>query len=211
MTTPTRETIQKAAYAAVGAPIVAVKSLSARISDIREMVRTSRQELGEELSDELATWVDQGEAVVEQAMSRIRSSAVVADLPDVAVTRINGVGPSYADRLGSAGVSSVADFLSGTATSRDIQKVAEASGISAGTIAAWRAQAELARVDGVGGRYQTLLRRADIWTMQELSEADPATLARKLSQIDSPDGPEQMPSIYQVRHWVESASALLGG
>lgn len=210
MTTPTRENIQKAAYAAVGAPVVAVKSLYERMSDLRDIVRSSRQELGEDLTQELASWVDQGEEVIEQTMSRLRSRVVGVGLPDADLTRINGVGPSYAERLQTAGVESIADFVSGTSSSRAITKLAEISGVSAGTIASWREQAELTRVDGVGGSYQTLLRRAGVWTVQELSVEDPEALTRRLGEIDAPDAPDQTPSIYQVRHWVHSANVLLG-
>lgn len=211
MTTPTRENIQKAAYAAVGAPVVAVKALYERMSDLRDIVRSSRQELGEDLTQELASWVDQGEEVIEQTMSRLRSRVVGVGLPDADLTRINGVGPSYAERLQTAGVESIADFVSGTSSSRSITKLAEISGVSAGTIASWREQAELTRVDGVGGSYQTLLRRAGVWTVQELSVEDPEALTRRLGEIDAPDAPDQTPSIYQVRHWVHSANVLLGG
>lgn len=211
MTTPTRENIQKAAYAAVGAPVAAVKSLYERMSDLRDIVRSSRQELGEDLTQELASWVDQGEEVIEQTMSRLRSRVVGVGLPDADLTRINGVGPSYAERLQTAGVESIADFVSGTSSSRSITKLAEISGVSAGTIASWREQAELTRVDGVGGSYQTLLRRAGVWTVQELSVEDPEALTRRLGEIDAPDAPDQTPSIYQVRHWVHSANVLLGG
>lgn len=211
MTTPTRENIQKAAYAAVGAPVAAVKSLYERMSDLRDIVRSSRQELGDDLTQELASWVDQGEEVIEQTMSRLRSRVVGVGLPDADLTRINGVGPSYAERLQTAGVESIADFVSGTSSSRAITKLAEISGVSAGTIASWREQAELTRVDGVGGSYQTLLRRAGVWTVQELSVEDPEALTRRLGEIDAPDAPDQTPSIYQVRHWVHSANVLLGG
>lgn len=211
MTTPTRENIQKAAYAAVGAPVAAVKSLYERMSDLRDIVRSSRQELGDDLTQELASWVDQGEEVIEQTMSRLRSRVVGVGLPDADLTRINGVGPSYAERLQTAGVESIADFVSGTSSSRAITKLAEISGVSAGTIASWREQAELTRVDGVGGSYQTLLRRAGVWTLQELSVEDPEALTRRLGEIDAPDAPDQTPSIYQVRHWVHSANVLLGG
>ncbi|HET9259413.1 MAG TPA: DUF4332 domain-containing protein [Acidimicrobiia bacterium] len=211
MTTPTRENIQKAAYAAVGAPVAAVKSLYERMSDLRDIVRSSRQELGDDLTQELASWVDQGEEVIEQTMSRLRSRVVGVGLPDADLTRINGVGPSYAERLQTAGVESIADFVSGTSSSRSITKLAEISGVSAGTIASWREQAELTRVDGVGGSYQTLLRRAGVWTVQELSVEDPEALTRRLGEIDAPDAPDQTPSIYQVRHWVHSANVLLGG
>lgn len=210
MTTPTRENIQKGAYAAVGAPVAAVKSLYERMSDLRDIVRSSRQELGEDLTQELASWVDQGEEVIEQTMSRLRSRVVGVGLPDADLTRINGVGPSYAERLQTAGVESIADFVSGTSSSRAITKLAEISGVSAGTIASWREQAELTRVDGVGGSYQTLLRRAGVWTVQELSVEDPEALTRRLGEIDAPDAPDQTPSIYQVRHWVHSANVLLG-
>ena len=115
--------------------------------------------------------------------------------PDTDLTRINGIGPSYEEQLQAKGVVGVVDFLGVTGTSEDRRKLSEQTGFSVGTIESWRDQVELSRIDGIGGVYQRLLHRADIWTLGDLQRADAAELSKTLSQIDLPDAPEQMPSI----------------
>ncbi|HEX6219692.1 MAG TPA: DUF4332 domain-containing protein [Acidimicrobiia bacterium] len=238
MSPQTRETVERAAYAAVGAPVAAIRALGARISDVRKALESSRKEMSDDLAAEFNEWIAEGENFIERAMERVRSTGMVEELrtavestrksaeigvrkatrtidegldvvvPDTDLTRINGIGDNYEAKLVKAGVTGVADFLSATGTGEDIAKLAEVTGFSSGTIESWRDQVDLSRVDGVGGAYQRSLRRVDVWTVSELSKADPEELTKRLGSIDTPDSPEQTPSIYQVRQWVAQAKSL---
>lgn len=239
MSQQTRETVERAAYAAVGAPVAAIKALGARVSEMREALESSRKEMNHDLAAEINEWIAQGEQVIDRAMERIRAAGMVDDLrtavektrrsaevgvrkatrtidegldvvvPDTHLSRINGIGPNYAEQLTEAGVPGVTDFLSATGTEEDIAKLAEVSGFSAGTIESWRHQVDLSRVKGIGGAYQRSLHRVDVWTLRELSQAGPEELTERLGSIQSPDAAEQTPSIYQVRQWVNKAQSLV--
>jgi len=235
MSPQTRETVERAAYAAVGAPVAALKALGARLSEMREALEDSRREMNGDLAHEINEWIAEGENVIERAMERIRATGMVDDLrtvvestrksaelgarkatrtidesldvlaPDTRLTRINGIGANYEAKLAEAGVSGVADFLSATGTEEDIAKLAKVTGFSVGTIESWRDQVALSRIDGIGGAFGRLLRMVDVWTLRELSQADPEQLTEQMGSIESPDAPDQAPSIYQVKQWVAEA------
>jgi predicted flap endonuclease-1-like 5' DNA nuclease len=236
MTSRMRESVEKAAHVAVGAPVAAIKAMSARVSDLREAVRTSREEMGQELAKEMDEWVAEGERVIDRAMKRVRSSDVAEDVqegveatreaaeagitkakhrverglaPDKELTVVNGIGPSYATQLDDAGISGVVGFMSATGTKEDIAGLAETTEFTPATLESWRKQLDLTRVDGVGGSYKELLHRIDIWTMSQLADADPEAIVEKMGKVeDMPGAPEQMPSIYAVKQWVTEAKKL---
>lgn len=233
-----RESVEKAAYAAVGAPVAAVKALSARVSDLREAVRASSKDMSEDLTREMTEWIAEGEKVIERAMKRMRSSEVVDEVrsrateatkaaktgiekargglergldviaPDEELTVVSGIGPGYAEQLRGSGINGIVDFVSRTGTASGINELADATGISTATIAGWRHQVELTRVDGIGESYEMLLHRAGIWTLSQLAGCNPAELAQDLHAIDMPDVPEQTPSADTIEQWVAEAEDL---
>lgn len=226
MSSQTREAVEKAAYAAVGAPVAALKALGARISEFRDALESSRKEMSDELEGEINEWIIEGERVIERAMEKMRSTRESGDIgawkatraveegldvtvPDTELTVINGVGPTYARKLARAGVPGVADFISVTGTKEDVSKLAELTGFSSGTIESWRDQVDLSRVSGIGGEQQWLLHRADVWTVKTLSDSDPAELIERFGGVDELVSKERTPSIYQVKQWVAEAGRLI--
>lgn len=232
-----RESVEKAAHVAVGAPVAAIKALSARMSDMREAVRTSRDEMSQDLAREMDEWIAEGERVIDRAMKRLRTSDLSKDVqegmdttteaaqagiakakqrierglgPDTEMTVVNGIGSSYAAQLNDAGITGVVSFMSATGTKEDMAGLAKSTGFSSGTLESWRNQLDLTRVDGVGGSYKDLLHRTDIWTMSQLADTDPEGLVEDMGKVeDSPSAPDQMPSIYAVRQWVAEAKQLV--
>jgi predicted flap endonuclease-1-like 5' DNA nuclease len=233
-----RDSVEKAAYAALGAPVAAVKALSARVSDLRDAVRSSSKDMSEDLTREMNEWIAEGEKVIERAMKRMRSSEVVDEVrsratearraaeagiekarggldrgldvvaPDEELTVVNGIGPSYADQLREVGVTGIAGFIDRTGTSSGIDELAAATDISAATIEGWRHQVELTRVDGIGEAHEMLLHRGGVWTLSQLAECEPATLVEDLHGIDMPDTPEHIPSADTVEQWIGEAKQL---
>lgn len=230
------DSLERAAYAAIGAPVAAMKGLSARVGELRDTLSRSRSELGEDLAGEIEDWVAQGEEVIARAMKRIRSSNVAGEIrssadstrravqvgldkarrkaesglrvvePDESLTTIKGVGPGYANRLRSAGVSGIADLLA--LSESDIEKVASASGLGVETISGWRDRADLTRIDGVGASYQTLLHRVGVWTLDQLADVKPSDLVEQMRSVDLPDAPDQMPTESTVKGWRTEARKL---
>lgn len=233
-----RESVEKAAYAAVGAPIAAVKALSARVSDLREAVRSSSKDMSDDLTREMDEWIAEGEKVIGRAMDRLKASGVVEEVrsravsakgaaetgiekatgslekrldvfaPDQELTVINGIGPGYADQLRDAGVAGVTGFIQRTETPELVTELAEDTGISATNLETWRRQVDLTRVNGIGSSYEMLLHRAGVWTLPQLAKADGARLAADLNAVDMPDAPEHMPSPETIEEWSREAKTL---
>lgn len=234
-----RESVEKAAYVAVGAPIAAVKALSARVSDLRETVRSSSKDMSDDLTNEMNEWIAEGEKLIARAMNRLRTSGVVEEVrsravsakeaaefgigkatgklekslefvaPDEELTVINGIGPGYADQLRDAGISGIAEFIERTDSADLITELAGATGISAANLEGWRQQVDLTRVDGIGPSYEMLLHRAGVWTLSQLAEIDRARLASDLGEIDTPDVPEHIPSHETIEEWSREAKTLI--
>lgn len=232
------ESMERAAYAAIGAPVAAMKGLNARISELRETLKKSRSDISDDLAAEIDDWIVQGEDVMRRAMERIRSSNVAGEIrssadstreavrsgldraqeaaetglqivePDESLTTIKGVGPGYADRFRDAGVSGIAQLLA--MTDQEVEKVAAVTGVGKETIAGWQSSVDLTRIDGVGDSYQNLLHRTGIWTMEQMATANSADLIDQMRSVELPDAPDQMPSKPTVDAWKAEARKLAG-
>lgn len=229
-----RDSAEKAAYVAVGAPTAALKALNARVSDLRDTVRSSRKELSDDIATEIDEWIAEGEKVIERATERFRDSQVAEEIkssarstkraarvgmdkatgaarttldgmaPDEELTVVNGVGPGYAERLGHAGIIGVTRFLERTDSRDDIEELAQSTGISEDTITSWRNQVDLGRISGVGASYQDLLHRVGVWTIDQLAEATPGDLVAEMESV----GPDQVPNEDVVVRWKSEAGRL---
>lgn len=220
-----RQTAEKAAYAAVGAPVAALKALNARIDELRETVKTSRAQISSELADEIDEWITQGEEVIERAMRRRRSTAseytrptavtpsteAQSVEPDEALTTVKGIGPGFADQLGKAGVVGISSFLDRTTTREGVEQLAVSSGVSPGTITAWRNQVDLARVHGVGEDYELVLHRCGIWTLEQLAAVGASDLAKRMRSVSTPDSPDQLPTDSVIEGWRREARRVSAG
>lgn len=233
-----RQSAERVAYAAVGAPTAALRAVRSRLDDLRETVRSSREGINEELSEEIDEWIAQGEEVIERAMRRVRDSGVADKVrssaqstrdaarvgvdkaaeaaksgldviePEEDLTTITGIGPSFADKLRKAGVVGISAFLDRTRTDEGIADLAVMSGVSRDTIESWRARADLSRVEGIGESHRRLLHRVGVWTLEQLADVDPTELADHMRAVDLPDVPDRIPSETLIAQWKTEAAKL---
>lgn len=238
MSPQTKETFEKAAYTAVGAPIAAVKALNARLADLREMIRESRSEMSEDLAKEFDNWVAEGERVVNMALERVRGSSTAEQArvasqrmrdrvsktveemraemdealdiiePEESLETIKGIGPGYAERFNKAGIAGINDFLDKTATQEAIARLADKTEFTADQISQWRSQVDLTRVKGVGDSYIRLLHRVDIWTIDQFASAKATDLASEMKGLDVPGMPDQVPTEEHLSDWISKAKKL---
>jgi len=122
---------------------------------------------------------------------------------------IEGIGPTYAQKLKAVGVTTVEGLLKKGATPKGRQEVAENSGISEKLILEWVNHADLFRIKGVGEEYADLLEAAGVDTVVELAQRKAENLFQKMGATNAQKKlVRKLPTQEQVADWVEQAKAL---
>ncbi|MBD3375905.1 DUF4332 domain-containing protein [candidate division KSB1 bacterium] len=123
---------------------------------------------------------------------------------------VEGIGPSYAEKLKACGVRSVNAFLKHAATRADRKRLAQDSGIEEKLILKWTNFADLYRIRGVGKQYSELLEKAGVDTVKELATRVPENLHQKMIEVNSQGRRlvRQVPALVMVKSWVEQAKSL---
>ena len=125
------------------------------------------------------------------------------------IVEVEGIGPAYATKLQTAGVSTLDELLAQGGTAKGRTTLAAQTGISEKMILGWVNRADLARVKGIGGEYADLLELAGIDSVPELAQRSAANLHEKLGQINAEKkAVRQVPSLKQVEEWVAHAKQL---
>lgn len=125
------------------------------------------------------------------------------------IEEIEGIGPTYAEKLGAAGVKTVASLLEKGASKSGRSQIAEASGIDGSRILRWVNMADLFRVKGIGEEYADLLEAAGVDTVPELSNRNASNLAAKLGEVNEEKKlVRALPSEKTVQDWVAQAKEL---
>lgn len=125
------------------------------------------------------------------------------------LTKVEGIGAVYAQKLAEAGISTTDAFLEQGASPQGRKEIAEKTGISAKLILEWLNHVDLFRVQGVGEEYADLLEAAGVDTVPELAQRNAANLYEKLAQVNNEKSlVRQMPGKNQVASWVAHAKDL---
>lgn len=126
-----------------------------------------------------------------------------------ALSKIEGIGETYAQKLKDAGVTSIESLLTSGATPKGRKALAEQTGISGALILKWVNRADLFRVKGLGEEYTDLLEKAGVDTVMELARRNPEALAQKLSEVNAAQNlVNKLPGAAQVSAWVEFSKSL---
>jgi len=125
------------------------------------------------------------------------------------LTKIEGVGETYAAKLQAAGVDTVEQLLEAGATPNGRQELVEKTGIGHKLILEWVNLADLMRISGVGEEYADLLEEAGVDTVKELRRRNAANLHAAMVEINEEKNlVRRLPSQNQVADWVEQAQTL---
>jgi len=139
----------------------------------------------------------------------VRPVARALSALDQGVEQIEGIGPSYAEKLKGANITAIKDLLKAGATKKGRQTLAKITDASEGTVLKWVNRADLFRVKGIGKEYSKLLEVADVNTVVELSQRDPANLRVKLEEVNREKMlVKQLPSVETITEWVRHAKRL---
>lgn len=122
---------------------------------------------------------------------------------------VEGIGPQYAEKLNSAGISTTDDLLEHCKSAKGRKDIVESTGISEKLVLRWTNQADLFRIKGIGEEYADLLEAAGVDTVPELSQRNAANLCAKMSEVNEEKKlTRQPPSEKQVSDWIEQAKSL---
>lgn len=125
------------------------------------------------------------------------------------VTRIEGIGASYAEKLSTVGIKTTEHLLSNAADKKGRATVSAATGISEVVLLKWVNQADLQRVKGVGEEYGELLERAGVDSVPELAQRNAANLAEALAAVNETlNLAGSVPGEATVASWIVHAKQL---
>lgn len=125
------------------------------------------------------------------------------------VFEIEGIGEVYAGKLKEAGIVTLEALLEKGSTPQGRAELAEKTGISATLLLRWINRADLFRVKGIGEEYADLLEVAGVDTVPELAQRNPDNLFQKLAAVnEEKKRVRRLPTLEQVRQWVEQAKEL---
>ena len=125
------------------------------------------------------------------------------------VAEIDGIGPTYAEKLAARGIQTTGDLLDrcGAATGR--QTVSEATGISQKLLLRWANMADLMRISGIGGEAAVLLEASGVDTVKELRTRNADNLAATMKEVNATKKlARRAASAKQVAKWIEDAKGL---
>lgn len=125
------------------------------------------------------------------------------------VIDIEGIGPKYAELLGSHGITNTDQLLAAAAGTGDRDKLAEKLGVATKVVLEWANRADLMRIKGVGSEYSDLLEAAGVDTVKELATRRPDNLHARLTEVnDAKSLVRRVPSPAEVEAWVTEAKTL---
>ncbi|MDH3277667.1 MAG: DUF4332 domain-containing protein [Nitrosopumilus sp.] len=122
---------------------------------------------------------------------------------------IEGIGPSYGEKLEAAGMKNSDDLLEAGKTPQGRKDLVEKTGISSKLILEWINLCDLIRIKGVGEEYSDLLEEAGVDTVVELSNRNAENLQKKMEEVNGEKKlVRKTPTLDQVTEWIAEAKTL---
>jgi predicted flap endonuclease-1-like 5' DNA nuclease len=125
------------------------------------------------------------------------------------IDQIEGIGPSFAQRLNMAGILTTDDLLARCASPEGRRQLELVTGFSHLQVLTWTNQADLMRVRGIGSEYGQLLESAGVDTVRELALRNPENLVHVMERVNEEQHLTRVvPAIKTVSKWVEQARTM---
>ena len=125
------------------------------------------------------------------------------------IKEIEGIGPSYCQKLESIQITTVESLLEAGAKPEGRKKIATETGISNKLVLRWVNMADLFRIKGIGEEYSDLLEASGVDTVVELATRNPENLTKKMEEVNQDLSlVRATPKLASVQTWVEQAGTL---
>ncbi len=122
---------------------------------------------------------------------------------------IEGIGPSYAEKLARAGVRTTGALLKKGGTAKGRKELEAASGVGEGLLLEWVNHADLLRIKGVGSEYADLLEEAGVDTVVELAQRNAENLIQAILKTNETKHLVRRPPAQKmVAGWIAQAKKL---
>ena len=122
---------------------------------------------------------------------------------------IEGIGPTYAQKLEEGGITSVEQLLTAGAEKKGRQEIATKCDISEKLVLNWVNRADLSRIKGVSTQYADLLECAGVDTVPELAQRNAENLHAKMASVNEEKNlVRQIPALANVEDWINQAKEL---
>jgi len=122
------------------------------------------------------------------------------------IDEIEGIGPSYREKLQAAGIKTTDDLLSQCAKPAGRKSIADSTGLSEKHILGWTNMADLMRVSGIGRQYAELLEASGVDTIKELRNRNAENLASKMNEVNAEKKlAKSTPAQSIIENWIAQA------
>lgn len=125
------------------------------------------------------------------------------------IVDVEGIGPKYAEKLKTAGLSSTEHFLEKCGDKKGRVAVAGETEISEKLLLKWANLADLMRINGVGPQFAELLEAAGVDTVKELKHRNAANLTAKMAEVQAEKKlTKAAPAESVVTGWIDEAKGM---
>lgn len=125
------------------------------------------------------------------------------------IKEIQGIGPSFEEKLAKAEIATTEDLLSQCGDSKGRKSVAEKTGLSEGHLLKWTNMADIMRISGIGGQFAELLEASGVDTVKELATRNHENLSEKMEEVNKEKNlANATPAASQIEKWVNAAKTL---
>lgn len=166
----------------------------------------------DELSASLAEWQNNSGSVSASTAPAHFASMAAAETGmgwPYPVEEVEGIGPTYGQRLRSLDIENTADLLEKCCEASEQTETSKHVKVEPFVVGKWVSMCDLMRIPGIRGQFAELLEASGIASTGELARQEGATLAATLARVNAEEHrTPTVPDVDEVSRWVESAKGI---
>ena len=125
------------------------------------------------------------------------------------IEEIEGIGPTYGEKLKAAGITNTDHFLKFCCDKKGRAGIAGKTGLSESNLLKWANMADLMRINGVARQYSELLEAAGVDTVKELRTRRADNLSAKMAEVNVEKKlTKAVPNEAEVQKWIDQAKSM---